>query len=167
MLTLRCTAKVLRRFGLRPADQPPGSVGCLGDWYANLLNLGAQRHVLCVSEESLLPVILPARNQEFPARFSEYLYRMLLGLEIPEELAAREAAEAAEITIARTANRSVLGVRNDMTASMPYYVVPDDPLMSALRLSQVLYSPLGYERPAMVARSLFGLEERARPGSTS
>ena len=69
MLVLRCTQRVLRRFQLKPIDSELVSSGVLGDWYANLLNLGSRRYVLCQSERALLPVIVPARNDSFPAEF--------------------------------------------------------------------------------------------------
>lgn len=110
MITLRCAAKTRQRFGLRADEVPPASTGRLGDWYANLLNIGSRRYVLCVSERTLLPVIVPARKAEFPPRFGDHLGRMLRVLEIPEDITAGEVEAAAEITIARTASRSVLGV---------------------------------------------------------
>lgn len=158
MLTLRCTAKTLKRFGLHPDDDPPASTGRLGDWYANLLNIGPRRYVLCVSECTLLPVVVPARKAEFPDQLAGHLDRMLRVLEIPEDLARQEAEAAAEVTIARTASRRVLGVMNEMIASTAYYPIPDEPLVVALRLSQTIYGLLDYKRPARVTRGLFGLE---------
>jgi len=60
VITFRCTKRVVERFRLEPVEEAPASTGILGDWYANLLNVGSQRFVLCVSERTLLPVILPA-----------------------------------------------------------------------------------------------------------
>ena len=57
MITFRCTKRVIERFRIEPVDDAPASTGILGDWYANLLNVGSQRLVLCVSERTLLPVI--------------------------------------------------------------------------------------------------------------
>jgi hypothetical protein len=78
MITFRCTKRVAERFRLQLDDGAPVSTGILGDWYANLLNIGRQRLVLCVSERTLLPVILPARKDSFPGQFGEHL-RWVLG----------------------------------------------------------------------------------------
>ena len=60
MFTLRCTKKLLTRLKVKPDLQPPPSTTKLGDWYADTLNLGRERLVLCVSELTLLPVVVPA-----------------------------------------------------------------------------------------------------------
>ena len=57
MTVFRCTQRVLRRFKLTAIEPETTSTGVLGDWYANLLNFGPTRLVLCQSERSLLPVI--------------------------------------------------------------------------------------------------------------
>src|SRR5882672_4044257 len=77
VITFRCTKRVVERFRLEPVEEAPASTGILGDWYANLLNVGSQRFVLCVSERTLLPVILPARRDSFPGRFGEHLRPLL------------------------------------------------------------------------------------------
>jgi len=53
MLVFRCTHRVVKRFKLPIIDDAPASSGTLGDWYANLLNIGRSRLVLCQSERSL------------------------------------------------------------------------------------------------------------------
>lgn len=62
MYTHRCTAKLLRRLGppaVGPANQP---LTRLGDWYATLVHAPRMQLVLMVSERSLLPILLPARE---------------------------------------------------------------------------------------------------------
>jgi hypothetical protein len=56
LFTLRCTKKLLTRLKVKPDPRPPPSTTKLGDWYADVLNLGRERLVLCVSELTLLPV---------------------------------------------------------------------------------------------------------------
>ena len=78
MYTLRCTQK-LRSRGLKPAtgvDRSPDTV--LGDWYATLLHSRPQQLVLCVSERSLLPVVLAAKDaRSLPQRLAEAVPVML------------------------------------------------------------------------------------------
>ena len=50
MFTLRGTKKLLARLRMKPDVQAPPSTTRLGDWYADTLNLGRERLVLCVSE---------------------------------------------------------------------------------------------------------------------
>ena len=61
MFTLRCTGKLLKRLG-RPDEASPAVPSTrLGDWYAHLLFTRPQI-VLCVSERTLLPVLIPAAD---------------------------------------------------------------------------------------------------------
>lgn len=164
MLTLRCTARTLKRFRLTAVEDPPDSTGRLGDLYANVLRLGRRQLVLCVAERTFLPVLLPARRERFPAKLGEDLLTMLSLLEIVDEPAVAELEAAAEVTIARTASRSVLGVMNDMALALEtahtYGGLPEDRFAISLWLSGRIHAPLDHGSPAEATRRLFGLEGR-------
>lgn len=66
MITIRCTQKLLRR--VHPTDEPRPSTTRLGDWYANLVFARPEQLVLCVSERTLLAVVvlLDAETVESP-----------------------------------------------------------------------------------------------------
>ena len=151
MLVFRRTQRVLKRFRLTPIDPESASTGVLGDWYANLLNVGRQRYVLCQSERALLPVILPARNEAFPATFGRALRRVLLALGIPREAVAREVEAADEVHIARTRSRQVLGAMNDFAFIAELHLLHarhDDPALEAcLKLAEMPSKPIGYDSP--------------------
>jgi hypothetical protein len=155
----RCTQRLVKRFRLRPVESPPTSTGLLGDWYANLLNVGSSRLVLCLSERSLLPVILPARNEVFPGQFPEFLAEVLLGLKLPAERVHEEVGAAREVAFAKPRSRSVLGALNDFgfhawhELADPRY--QSTPLRAALRLSEMPSKPIGYSSPDQVVHSLF------------
>ena len=117
MTVFRCTQRVLRRFKLTAIEPETASTGVLGDLYANLLNFGPTRLVLCQSERSLLPVILPARNRDFPAEFGSALSRILLALGIPVQQVHAEVEATRDIQFAKTRSRQVLGVMNDCAFS--------------------------------------------------
>jgi hypothetical protein len=130
----------------------------LGDWYANLLNFGPRRYVLCQSERSLLPVILPARNALFPAGFGEALARVLLALGVPTEVVDREVAAASDVGFTKTHNRRVLGSMNDFAYCAQIYMSDarsaDPTLEVCLKLAETPSKLIGYEAPAEVAISL-------------
>ena len=137
------------------------SSGVLGDWYANLLNCGTQRYVLCQSERTLLPVILPARNESFPAQFGLSLQRVPDALGVPSRSVGPEISAANEIQIARTRSRHVLGTMNDCAFNAQVYLahaLSDDPaLEAALKLAEMPSKPIGYDSPGSLALSLFHL----------
>lgn len=62
VFTFRCTQKLLDRLHVTPTLAPDPSDSVLGDWYANLIRVGRTQLVLAVSERTLLPVVLEAKD---------------------------------------------------------------------------------------------------------
>ena len=159
MTVFRCTQRVLRRFKLTAIEPETTSTGVLGDWYANLLNFGPTRLVLCQSERSLLPVILPARNKSFPSEFGSALSRVLLALGIPVQQVNAEVLATRDIQFARTRSRQVLGVMNDYALSAHYFLAragSDDPVLeTCLKLAKTPTGPIGMDSPDRLTVSLF------------
>ena len=159
LIVFRCTQRVVKRFHLPLVETPPPSSGLLGDWYANLLNVGSSRLMLCLSERSLLPVILPARNDVFPGQFSKFLADVLQGLDLSSERVHEEVAASREVVFAKTRNRSVLGALNDFGFCASHLLSDPEwlstPLRAALRLAEMPCKPIGYNSPGLVVRSLF------------
>jgi hypothetical protein len=156
MVRLRCTSRVLKRFGLEPGPEAGASTTLLGDWYANLLNAGRSRWVLCVSERALLPVIVPARKATFPGSLSSSLRAVLAGLGIPSAEMEREIAEMARMEVGRTRSRQVLGVMNDFAVAAKLFLRDDTgPIEVALRVAHTPSKPLDHESPERIVRSLF------------
>ena len=123
MLTCRCTAKFLKRLKVKPAVVPPSSTGLLGDWYINLLYWQPQV-LLCVSERTLLPVIIPARDcGAFASRLVAALGEMLRAIRIAEPSIAAELATMQPLTIAKTADRRVLGSMKDEVFLVGWYLI--------------------------------------------
>jgi hypothetical protein len=94
--------------------EEPATTTRLGDWYANRLNIGKHRLVLCTSEHSLLSVVVPAKNlPELPFRTTEAVALLLRDIGIPPALIERERREMRWVRFARTASPRVLGHMND------------------------------------------------------
>jgi hypothetical protein len=159
MLVIRCTQRAARRFKLRITDEPPSSTGVLGDWYANLLNVGTARWGLCQSERSLLPLILPARNECFPIQFGSVLGVIVRKLGVREDHIAQELSSANEIVFSRPRSRQVLGVMNDFAFNAAGYLdgrrEDDTALVASLKLAEMPSSPIGYESPGRLTIALF------------
>ena len=159
MSRLHCTQRVLKRFRLVPSTSPKPESGRLGHWYANLLNVGRSRWVLCLSERALLPVILPAKNGYFPATLPHEVANVLMELGIDESLAVEEAKRMACLEIDRTRNRQVLGVMNDFSVQASLWLGDGlSPVRAALRVARTPSGPLDYDSPESVARLIFGSE---------
>ncbi len=171
MTVFRCTQRVIRRFKITPKEPALASTGVLGDWYANLLNIGSTRLVLCQSERSLLPVILPARNKAFPHEFGNALRKVLLALGVPEERANAEVQATQDIQFAKTRSRQVLGVMNDFAFSAQFYLAhawTNDPILEAcLKLAETPSTPIENESPDRLTVALFRMSTMELAEGTS
>jgi hypothetical protein len=159
MLTLRCTQKLLAR-GLKigsGVEQPPTTL--LGDWYANVLTRKPQHLVLCISERTLLPVILPAKDaRSLPQRLSDAVCVVLGHLGIESTAIERERAEMGTVQVGRTASRSVLGSLNDFMFQLQVGldVGSERSLVEqSLWLAETPCKPLEYASPDRATQALF------------
>src|SRR2546427_5180067 len=90
MFTLRCTARLRKRLGMTQDAPPTPPSTKLGDWYAHLLFTRPQL-VLCVSERTLLPVLVPARDGSLlVARLRDAAGQMLAALGVADAAVASE-----------------------------------------------------------------------------
>jgi hypothetical protein len=110
MLTLRCTQTLLKRLKQKPAEAAASST-VLGDWYANYVILQRRHLLICCSERSLLPVVLSARQlSTFPERFRLSVESILTEIGVPRASVMSELDAMHDVVIAKTNNRSVVGV---------------------------------------------------------
>jgi hypothetical protein len=121
MFTVRCTQKLLRR--VEPTDAPTAPTTVLGDWYANVLYSRPRQLVLCVSERSLLPVVLHAKEGHTLApRLTLAVGQVLQRLGVASALIEREQNEMRAFAYSRTQNRRVLGQLNDLMFQLSWYL---------------------------------------------
>jgi hypothetical protein len=157
MFTVRCTRKLLGR--LAQSEQSTAPTTVLGDWYANVLFSRPQQLVLCVSERSLLPVVLPAKERNTLApRLSVAVGEVLQRLGVAPALIEREQTAMRDFAYGRTQNRRVLGSLNDLMFQLSWYL-RDRPAKSllehSLHLAETPCSPIGYSSPDRVTVELF------------
>lgn len=121
MFTLRCTQKLLRR--VESTAEPPAPTTALGDWYANVLHSRPHQLVLCVSERSLLPVVLHAKEAHtLASRLTLAVGQVLQHLGVAKASIEREQHEMHAFAYSRTQNRRVLGQLNDLMFQLSWYL---------------------------------------------
>ncbi len=162
MVSLRCTGRLLKRLRQTPASELPQPTNRLGDWYANLLNIGPHRLVLCTSERTLLTLIVPIRDSShLRERIQESAHRLLLSLGVPPGLAQEEVAGMYEMAFGATANRSVLGSMNDFVQMTKHYFQAEREAVYLdeleLFLAETLCGPLEYNNPGEETLRAFGV----------
>lgn len=160
MVVFRCTQRVIDRFKVPVLQKAPPSTGVLGDWYAHMMHAGPARFVLCQSARSLLPVILPARNDSFPAQLGFALGMVLQELGVPRGQIEQELAAVKDVVFARTASRQILGAMNDFAWNGAHYLLNDPgtdaiALRACLELASMPSKPLGYDSADRVTLALF------------
>jgi hypothetical protein len=109
---LRCTARLLADGGRHLPWTSAADVSdtSLGDWFANRLAAGRQRYVIATNATSLLTVVVPARDPGgLPGRIADATDRLLAAIGAPASARRREVRRMAELRVAPTNSRAVLG----------------------------------------------------------
>jgi hypothetical protein len=159
MLTLRCTRKLLKRGLVETGGEDVQPTTLLGDWYANLIVARPQHLVLCVSERSLLPVILPAKDaKSLPSRMPGAVCEILAQLGINSAAVDLERREMQSVRVGRTASRRVLGSLNDFMFQLEHGLKfsPERSLVEqSLWLAETPCKPIEYVSPDKATMALF------------
>jgi Domain of unknown function (DUF6933) len=122
MVVLRATNKLARVLPAS-ADSSAESDTALGDWYVNRLTVDRQPLLLLVSARSLLAIITPARDvRGLPERLAPLIATRLKRLGIAAPLIAAEIAAMEPVAVAKTADRSVVGIMVDYAKMIPSYL---------------------------------------------
>jgi hypothetical protein len=159
MVTIRCTRDLLEyvKAELCHGATPPSNR--LGDWYAKLVVTKRGRLVICVSERSLLPVLVAATTDAgaFVVAFREAVRLVLRGIGTEPQWVRREARETEQIALGKTASRRILGSLNDFVF-LANATLDDHPQIDlvalAVELAGTPCSPLKYETPRSVSLAL-------------
>jgi Domain of unknown function (DUF6933) len=147
MFTLRCTARLRKRLGTTEETTSTPSSTKLGDWYAHLLFTRPQL-VVCVSERTLLPVLIPARDGSLMVpRLREAAGQMLRALGVAEAAAAGEEDAMVDAVIGKTMSRQVLGSLNDFVRMLDSYHGGGTLREVSLRLAETPCGPLQMNSP--------------------
>lgn len=157
MLVIHATKKLLDRVGTPTVEPTTGSSTVLGSWYATVLFWRPQVAFL-VNERTLLPLLMPlAPAATLLERLPTWIDATLDAHGVPRTFIDAELAYAADIGLARTNSRTVLGVMNEFARLADWQkdaVGSDDDLIAvALDLSEVPTSPL-YKRHVSPDREL-------------
>lgn len=111
MMTLRCTAKMLRRLGQPGLADGGPPTNALGDGYVNLVRVGHEQLVMATSERSLLTALPPAKDvkRSLHRGLCATVHRLLMIIGVPEPVASREVGHMNDHAIGKTASRRLLG----------------------------------------------------------
>lgn len=162
MFTLRCTRKLLDRLKAEPVTDPSQADTVLGDWCANLVRVGRTQVALAVSERTLLPVVIPAKEgRTLVQRLAQALDPMLMSLGIPAQEVAAECRAMQQFAIGKTTNRRVLGSLNDLAFQLEVGLVnwPDRSMQDhSLWLAKTPMKVIEYGAPDQATAAAFAAQ---------
>src|SRR5438552_960490 len=158
VLIVRATKKLLERVG-PPSPSDEESTTLLGQWYATALFWKPQV-ALFVNEPTLLPVLMPlAPAVTLLARFPQHAAAALAAHGTPQAVIDEELRQMRDHRLAKTANRSVVGIMNEFTYLAEAYRddTPEPDLLAlAIRLAATPCAPL-YSKHVSPDRELAAL----------
>lgn len=145
VLIVRATNKLLQRVGPPTLQEGEHSTTLLGQWYATVV-FWTPQVALLVNEPTLLPVLMPlAPAATLPTRIAPQVAAVLAAHGTPNSIIDEELQHMRDCRVAKTANRSVVGIMNEFTYLAEAYR-DDDPsqdlLDLAVRLATTPCSPL-------------------------
>jgi hypothetical protein len=145
VLIVRATKILLDRIGPPNHDKGEQSTTLMGQWYATALFWKPQV-ALFVNEPTLLPVLMPlAPATTLLARFPQQLAAALAAHGTPDAVIEEEQQQMRDRRLAKTANRSVVGIMNEFTFLAEAYrgdTPAPDLLALAIRLATTPCGPL-------------------------
>jgi Domain of unknown function (DUF6933) len=164
VLIVRATKKLLDRVG-PPSLGDEESTTLTGQWYATAVFWSPQV-ALFVNEPTLLPVLLPlAPAATLLARFPPQAAAVLAAHGTPRAVVDSELRQMRDCRLAKTANRSVVGVMNEFTFLARAYrgdASAPDLLAVAIRLAATPCGPL-YSKQVSPDRELAALVHSFAP----
>jgi hypothetical protein len=165
-MTLRCTSKLLQALRAPTAAERTQASTVLGDWYANLYETRPRRVVLCLSERSLLAVLVEFSDaSRLVDAIGQSVVNLLARIGVPDTSISAERTAMTHMQLGPTANRRVVGCLNEAAFAISHEFDAMDPKYFRSHedhLSRFIYSTTGYRPPHELARELF---QASRPGS--
>jgi len=165
VLIVRATKKLLDRIGPPNLGEGEQSTTLMGQWYATAMFWKPQV-ALFVNEPTLLPVLMPlAPAATLLARFPQRLAAVLAAHGIPDAAIDEEQRQMRDRRLAKTANRSVVGIMNEFTYLAKAYrgnTPAPDLLALAISLASTPCGPL-YSKHISPDRELAALLRSLAP----
>jgi len=169
MQRIRCTAKLLKEVGLKPAqlqhDDPLFSF--LGQWHASLIYIDGRKSVLFVNDRTLFNFILPdvnrAQIRELPELFLSSLSCVISAEEFPDDVKGRILEEYEQLALAKSSNKSVLGSANDFAFHYKFSILDAGGVHSwkvpeiIHRLNRMPMKSIKYVFPIEEIKNLYGI----------
>jgi hypothetical protein len=169
---IHCTKKLMNELEVLPSGRmvPEPLSGFLGPWHANLIRIERRKCLLLTNDRTLYSFLVPGVKKKDLGTFRE-LFALDLKRNLekegfgPEDI-AKALREYDEITIAPTANRSVLGSMNDLAYQADFLVSragglgKGDMLTVNMMLNRIPMGAIKYDFAIEKLYTLFGRTDK-------
>lgn len=143
-MILRCTAKLLKEMGVSKEDivDTQSQPFIFGDWYANLFFLSRKKNLIFTNARTLFTFISFEVNRSQISNIGE-LFRRKLGKVLLDEdfdgaTIQRIINERKEVHIARTQDKSVLGIMVDHVKNVRWMIEEREGGWNPCNLSEII-----------------------------
>ena len=171
MFAVRCTRKLLNRGAPKSLSAPAPPTTVLGDWYANIVFTRPEQVVVCISERTLLPVIVTAKDiKRLPERLAAAAGVILVSIGASPEDVDAELSEMRVGCLATTASRRVLGYLNDFVFHFEHGAGSQAELSiheRTLRLARMPCAALEYAYPTEATLAAFATNRALRAAQSA
>lgn len=164
MQQIRCTAKLLKEIGVKPASAETFNLKSviLGPWHANLIHINRRKCVLFVNDRTLLNFVVTDVDRKhirgLRQLFWDSLACVLASEDAPETFLTRLANEYDEIEVSKSSDRSVLGISNDLAFHYRHSILEAGGVHS-WQIPEIIKRMNRMPMHASTSRSMFPIDE--------
>ena len=156
-MTIQATKKLQDFLGIKEI-QTPSTTDSMLLWHANIFMIGRRKCLLLTHNESYYSVFIYGVTKKEMKDLASILQKYLQELLRRDDFTLRQIVTMTEgmetIDYAKTSDRKVQGVMNDMVHMLKYYNMTEDELSLSARLNHTPYKRKEFAYPADELKSM-------------
>ena len=156
-MTIQATKKLQDFLGIKE-NEVPHSENVMSLWHGNIFMIGRRKCMLLTHNESYYSIFIygvrKSDMKDLPSTVKKFLQELMRidGFKLSAIVNMAKSLET--ITYAKTSDRKVLGVMNDMIFMLKYYNMTEDELSLAHRINYTPYKRKGFYYPVDMLKTL-------------
>jgi len=149
-MTIQSTKKLQDFIGIK-TDNIPTDAESINLWHGNIFMIGRRKCLLLTHNESYYSLFIYGITKKDIKDLSQIIKKQLTELLRRDEFTLEQIVKITEtietIEYAKTSDRKVLGVMNDMVHMLKYYNMTEDELTLSARMNHTPYKRKGFAFP--------------------
>jgi len=156
-MTIQATKKLQDFLGIKE-NEVPHDEDVMSLWHGNIFMIGRKKCLLLTHNESYYSVfvygVTKKQMKELPSIVKKFLQELLRSDGFTLEQIVKMSESVESIAYAKTSDKKVLGVMNDMVHMLKYFNMTEDELSLSARINQIPYKRKDFASPKEVLKSL-------------